>query len=246
MLIPVSHLFIQILQKDYPFYINAHGQFHPTPNHIFNYLLKPSEPKTKDQHPKTHTHTHRSQLQHHIDTPLHIVDPTHAGLALHKWALDTISRQIDILSTQMASYAACKMIISEYDIDDDLFSLETMYRLYFKWKNQTDTTDHTLKLHHYQPPTTKTRDHVIDTTGRILAQHMHLFYTTTNHVATHRIKSICQYMLHHYAGDKQTTIAKIYHTSQASVCKNITTARRFILKHSALRQSINELLAVSS
>lgn len=240
MLIPVSHLFLQILQKDYPFFITPTGEFLPTPNHIFNYLLKPTHSR-HSTNAEALGHTHKSQLQHHISTPLHIADPSHAGLSLHKWSLDTIARQIDILSTKMPSYAACKMIIAEYDIDDDLFSLETMYRLYFKWKNQTDTTDHKIIIHTYQAPPTQGRDHILDLTGQILSDHLHLFFTTNNQVAAHRIKSICQYMLYHYAHIKQNQIAKIYQTSQASVCKNITTARRFILKHSALRQSIQEM-----
>lgn len=242
MLIPVSHLFIQILQKDYPFYITPSGEFLPSTNCIFNYLLRPARTDARPCGSNDYTHRHKPILQHHISTPLTITDPTHAGLALHKWALDTISRQIDILSTQIAALQACKMIIAEYDIDDQLFSIETMYRLYYKWKRQTDTTDHRLHLHQYTPPATLTRDQVIDLTGQIIADHLHLFYTTHNHISHKRIKSLCQYMLYTYAGVYQATIAKIYSCTPATISSNITNTRRWINQSSALRQTITKTI----
>ncbi len=234
--IPISHLFTRIIQHDYPFFINADGHFQPNPSSIFYYLLKPST--QTNVHPDNER-VRQDQLQHYINVAYPVPSPLYAGTALHKWALDTIFRQADILSNKIPVLAACKFIIDQYQIDDDLYPLETLYRSFYRWKKQTDTSDFSLKIITSDPRSQLlSRQETLYITGTVISQNFHLFYSTKGNIKTSLIKSLCQYAIYHYTTLKQKDIAKIYHCTQEAISGNITTARKFINHHSKFRTTL--------
>jgi hypothetical protein len=233
--LPVSELFYRIIIRDYPYNINQEGQYEPKPNTIFTYMLSPIKSnKVISTNP-----IYTDQLHHTIITPYTILDPTKCGIGLHKWAIDTFCRQIDTLSTQsIPVMAACKQLIADYEIEDDYYSLETLYRTFYKWKRQHDTSDHALVK--VPPPMHRelSKSDILHSVGIIIAENLDIFYTTKHKVKIKIIQSICQYYLYTKGSISQSALAKIYNISQPAISHNITTARRFINHHAHLRASI--------
>jgi hypothetical protein len=147
-----------------------------------------------------------------------------------------------MLTTHLTPSQAVKAFIAHYDISDDIYSQETIYRTFYKFKKPKAPASHIeLVPFHLMQSANQSIQQIYEITDKLITDNLHLFFHANNHFALNRILQINHYCIYHYLGLKQNEIALLFKTSQPIVNHNLSKAQNFINKHTKFRNDLHRL-----